>query len=161
MKLFHIHIHWHLQNDVAVQFLSLQKQGISNFVLAWSLWDFRGTNSLLDVYCIVLEKETGHFCQHLRFKNKRSISLRTVLRIYEKFNFYKIWNKYNENIFIFSTFIIHTIIYCSNDPAYMYFLWSSALMSAPNTICDLIFRKSKTNLSHFFFLLCCYNRNAV
>ena len=36
-----------------------------------------------------------------------------LLRIYEKFNFYEIWNKYNEihlQLFIFSTFPIHTMI---------------------------------------------------
>ena len=35
------------------------------------------------------------------------------------------------------------MIYCSKDPAYMYFLWSRALMSAPKTICDLIRSRNK------------------
>ena len=39
-----------------------------------------------------------------------------------------------------------TKIYCSTDPAYMYFLWSRALMSAPNTICYLIRSKNKLTL---------------
>ena len=51
--------------------------------------------------------------------------------------------KINLQLFIFITLPIHTMIYCSKDPAYMYVLWSRALMSAPNTICDLIRGRNK------------------
>ena len=43
--------------------------------------------------------------------------------------------KIHLQLFIFITFPIHTMIYCSNYPAYIYFLWSRPQMSAPNTIC--------------------------
>ena len=66
--------------------------------------------------------------------NKRSMSLRTILRFYEKFNFYEIWNKYIENTFAFTYFfkhfqsilwfitskIQHTCIYISYGPEHLW-----------------------------------------
>lgn len=70
------------------------------------------------------------------YKNKGIISMEQYcgFKIYAKFNFNEKRNENNENTFdmyinIFFKILFHTIIYCSYNSTYIFFLWFKALMS--------------------------------
>ena len=125
--------------------IKISKFYIINFLsttneILWQLYSF-GYLQNKDGYGISLWKETENFASMCGNKNREAFPSEQYcrLKIYEKFNWYEICNKYNENTFaIYINFLhFHYILWfiiCSNNPAHMYSLLSRAFCNLIRSI---------------------------
>ena len=113
--------------------------------------DILHTGGLWDEYGISLEKETNILLAYVVPKNRRSFlqnsiadwkSMKSSILMKYEINIMKIHLQF-KYIYFFKYFKSILWFFCSNNPAYMYSLWSRAFVNEPSTICYLIRCKNK------------------